>query len=250
LAFASAPAAFQRVLLEQPRVLGLGEAHAPKGFPGVRSSTRRFAEELMPALKGQATDIVIELLLGGGRCGQERESAVAARQKPVTQHQAENNQNEFVTLGHAARALGIQPHALLPTCPEFQAVLDAGETDIARMLELIADTTLRTVDKLLSAPNADSSKLILAYGGALHNDLSPSDASRAWSYGPRLMQRTEGRYVALDVIVPEFIKDTPAWRALPWYAHYNADRLGHDAILFNPEPHSYVLVLPLSPGTP
>jgi len=246
LAFASAPAAFQRVLLEQPRVLGLGEAHAPKGLPDVRSSTRRFAEELMPVLKGRATDIVIELLLGGGRCGKERESAVAARQEPVTQHQADNNQNEFVTLGHVARALGIQPHALLPTCREFQAVLDAGETDIARLLELIADTTARTVDKLLSAPNADTSKLILAYGGALHNDLSPSEASLAWSYGPRLMERTEGRYVALDVIVPEFIKDTPAWRALPWYAHYNADRLGHNAILFNPEPHSYVLVLPLS----
>ncbi len=246
MAFASAPAAFQRVLLEQPRVLGLGEAHAPKGLPDVRSSTRRFAEELMPVLKGRATDIVIELLLGGGRCGKERESAVAARQEPVTQHQADNNQNEFVTLGHVARALGIQPHALLPTCREFQAVLDAGETDIARLLELIADTTARTVDKLLSAPNADTSKLILAYGGALHNDLSPSEASLAWSYGPRLMERTEGRYVALDVIVPEFIKDTPAWRALPWYAHYNADRLGHNAILFNPEPHSYVLVLPLS----
>ncbi len=246
LAFDSAPAAFQRVLLEQPRVLGLGEAHAPTGFSGVRSSTRRFAEELMPALKGRATDIVIELLLGGGRCGQATESAVAERQKPVTLHQADTNQNEFVTLGYAASALGIQPHALEPTCPEFQAVLDAGETDIARMLELIADTNVRTVDKLLSAPNADSSKLILVYGGALHNDLSPNDASRTWSYGPRLMKRTEGRYVALDVIVPEFIKDTPAWRALPWYAHYNADRLGQDAILFNPEAHSYVLVLPRS----
>ena len=247
LAFESAEKAFDFVLAQKPRVLGIGEAHAQQRDPKVHSSTRRFGQQLMPKLKGQATDIVIELMVGTGRCGKEREQAVAERQKPVTEGQAKPNQNEFVTLGHAAKAAAIAPHALEPSCEDYQAVLDAGAGDIARLLQLIADTTAASVEKLLDAPGADESKVILTYGGARHNDLTPRPQMEAWSFGPRLAQRTKGRYVELDLIVPEFIKDNEAWRALPWYSHYDAARLGAQAIVFRPEPSSYVLVFPRTP---
>jgi hypothetical protein len=254
LAFESPEQALGHVLLEKPRVLGVGEAHAQARDPKVHSATRRFGETLLPKLKGQATDIVIELLIGSGRCGKEREQAVRERQEPVTEGHAKENQNEFVTLGHAARALGIEPHALEPTCDEYQAVLDAGSADIARMLELIADTTAVSVEKILAAPRADNTTLVLTYGGARHNDITPRPAMEAWSYGPRLAQRTGGRYVELDLIVPEFIKDSEAWRALPWHAHYDPARLGEQTVLYRPEPHSYVLIFARSaarsPATP
>ena len=48
-------------------------------------------------LKGRATDLVLELMLPDPRCKKEVK-AVAKRQKPVTEPQAESNQDEFTTL--------------------------------------------------------------------------------------------------------------------------------------------------------
>ena len=59
LAFATAGAAFDYVLQSNPRVLAVGEAHAQDDTPGIRSSTRRFAEQLLPKLAGKAKHIVI-----------------------------------------------------------------------------------------------------------------------------------------------------------------------------------------------
>jgi hypothetical protein len=234
-------------LAENPRVLGVGEAHAQKAAPGVASATRRFGERLLPNLKGRSSDIVIELLLASGRCGKQREEAVAERQKPVTEPQAKTNQNQFVTLGMVAKSYSIEPHALEPTCEEYQAVLDAGPDDIARLLTLVTDTTTREVEKVLSRPGSNPAEIVVVYGGALHNDASPTPERAAWSFGPHFEQRTGGRYVELDLIVPEFIKDTEAWRALPWYAHYDVARDGASAILFRPLPHSFVLIFPRTP---
>jgi hypothetical protein len=61
---------------------------------------------------------------------------------------------------------------------------------------------------------------------------------------------TLGRYVALDLIVPEFIKQTDVWRALPWFEHYDARRLAGRAVLFSPAPASFVLVLRGTPNAP
>jgi hypothetical protein len=244
LAFDDAEQAFAVVLAENPRVLGVGEAHAQKSAPGVPSATRRFGERLLPQLKGRSSNIVIELLLASGQCGKQREAAVAERQKPVTEPQAGTNQNQFVTLGKVAKGLSIEPHALEPTCEEYQAVLDAGSDDISRLLTLVADTTTREVDELLSRAGTDPNQIVVVYGGALHNDASPGPERAAWSFGPHFDQRTGGRYVELDLIVPEFIKDTDTWRALAWYSHYDAERDGASAILFRPLPHSFVLIFP------
>src|SRR5690606_22154629 len=124
------------------------EAHAQRGSEGIPSATRRFAEQLLPRLAGRATDLVIELWVAAGHCGKvERE--VAKRQEPVTQNQRADNQSEFMALGHRAKALGIAPHALVPTCDEYQEIAGAGAGDIDRMLQMIADGTTRTVSELL-----------------------------------------------------------------------------------------------------
>src|SRR5437899_1687949 len=52
LAFADAARAFAHVVdAEKPRVLAIGEAHAPKGSENVDSSTKRFREGLLPLLE-------------------------------------------------------------------------------------------------------------------------------------------------------------------------------------------------------
>lgn len=240
--FATAEEAFARVLEEEPRVLAIGEAHAQKGSEAVVSTAKRFGERLLPALRGRASDIVIELLLANGSCGKQTEERVAERQEPVTENQAASNQNEFIELGTVAKKQGTMPHALTPTCDELTAISRAGHEVVDRMLTTVAVASGRALEALLR--QRPPAALILAYGGALHNDLEPRPGREQWSFGPRLIELTRGKYVELDLIVPEYVKDTESWRAFPWYSAYREVKGKHGALLYRMAPHSYALIFP------
>lgn len=245
-AFPDAAAAFDYVLAEQPRVLAVGEAHAQREGSGaeVSSSTKRFMDALLPRLAPRASDLVIELWLANGSCGKV-EKHVQEQQNAVTAPQAASNQSEFVELGHRAKALGIMPHALVPSCEQYRKIAGAGAGDIEEMLTMIRDVTRRDVEALLAKRGPD--RLVVAYGGAMHNDLLPRPGRETFSFGPDLSQTTQGRYVELDLVVPEQIKDSEAWRALPWYGFYSRDRAGSEAYLYSWAPHAYALLFPKSP---
>lgn len=240
-AFATAADAFDFVLAEAPRVLAVGEAHAQGDGPKSASSTRRFMDDLLPHLSPRASDLVIELWLANGSCGTV-EQKVAEQQSAVTAPQAASNQNEFVELGHRAKALGIMPHALVPSCEQYQKIAGAGAADIEEMLGMIKSVTAHDVEELLSKRAPE--RLIVAYGGAMHNDLEPRAGREGFSFGPELAEATRGRYVELDLVIPEQIKDTEAWRALPWYPHYSRENAGASAYLFSWAPHAYALLFP------
>lgn len=239
--FDSPAAAFATVLATGPRVLGIGEAHAQKGSEGVESATHRFAA-MLPSLGGHATDLVLELWVGRTDCV-EAERKVREKQKPVTEPQAESNQNEFVELATRAKELGIAPHVLRGTCKDYDEIVKAGDDAIGVMLEKIAQITAVDVKKLLERPHRPGD-LILTYGGALHNDLAPRPGRETMSFGPELDRVTDGQYVELDLIVPEYIKDTDTWRALEWYPVYDRARFGDHAALFQLKPRSFVLIFP------
>jgi hypothetical protein len=240
--FADPRSAFEYSVRESPRVIAVGETHAQKNAPRVTSATRRFGEQLLPALKGRAKGIVIEFVVPEKRCEQKEEEAVRKRQEVVTKPQAETNQNEFVTLGFAAKKLDIFPLALVPTCDELRNVLASGDADIAAMLALIADLTFRETSGFLD--HGDPNLAVITYGGLLHNDLVPRPGRENWTFGPRLKERSAGRYVEVDLIIPEFIKAEEPWTSLAWYPHYSAERDGAHAILFQATPGSYVLIFP------
>jgi len=229
------------VLADAPRVLAIGEAHAQSDGAKSASSTRRFMDSLLPRLAPRATDLVIELWLANGTCGKV-EQKVAQQQTAVTAPQAATNQNEFLELGHRAKALGIMPHALVPTCEQYQKIAGAGAADIEQMLIMIKSVTARDVTELLAKRAPE--RLIVAYGGAMHNDLTPREGRTDFSFGPELAQTTSDRYVELDLVIPEQIKDTEAWRALPWYPHYSKANAGAEAYLFSWAPHAYALLFP------
>ena len=239
LAFATPQAAFEYVLRQDPRVLAVGEAHAQQENASIPSSTRRFAQQLLPLLSGRAKHIVIELLLAN--CQQQTVTAVAKTQAPVTEHQAQSNQSEFLTLGRYAKRYGIEPQALTPTCSEYDSVVATGEDAVAGLLGLVADQTRKSLESLLTDP---SSGILLSYGGALHNDLRPRPGQESWSFGPQLSSATQGRYVELDLIVPEFVKDSEAWRNLPWFSAFDRDHLLDVTLLYEPSPHSFTLIFP------
>jgi hypothetical protein len=249
-AFDSPRAAFDFAVKGDPLVVAVGEAHAQKGAPKVESATRRFGTELLPAFAGKAKDLVIELVVPDKACRKGEDEAVRERTKAVTAPQAEGNQNEFVALGFAAKKLGIRPEPLVPTCEELGAIVQAGEGDIAAMLRLIADVTVRETVAFLE--HGDPNKAVVLYGGLVHNDVEPRPGREAWSFGPRLRDRVRGRYVEVDLIIPEHIGTSEIWTSLPWFSHYDAAKHGGMTILFQPSPASYVLVFPLAsvPPTP
>ncbi len=245
--FPSAADAFDHVLREQPRVLAIGEAHAQAAGPKAPSSTQRFMADLLPRLAPRASDLVIELWLANGSCGKV-EQQVEKQQGAVTAPQAATNQNEFLELGHRAKALGIMPKALVPSCEQYQKIAKAGPDDIAEMLTMLKVVTEQDVKALLEKRAPE--RLIVAYGGAMHNDIAPREGREDFSFGPALTEATGGRYVELDLVIPEQIKDSEAWRALPWYPHYRRESAGKGAYLYSWTPHAYALVFPKSESAP
>ena len=244
LLFATPADAFGYVVAQKPLVLALGESHAQKGAEAVASCTKHFTTELLPLLKDRASDLVVELWVADGKCGKV-ETQVAEQQKPVTQHQAATNQNEFVTLGTRAKELGIRPLPLRPSCEEYERIAKAGPSDVAEMLMMIARHTEADIRRLLTARAADAEpKMIVAYGGAMHNDLYPTEERKAWSFGPALSAATTGRYVELDLVVPELIGESDTWKSFVWYPHFDPKAHPTKTTLFRPRPGSYVLIFP------
>jgi hypothetical protein len=232
------------VLESKPLVLGVGEAHAQKGMEGIDSAAKRFTERFLPVLRERASDLVVELMLPPKGC-KPAEQQVREKQHEVTKQQAATNQSEYVTMGDAARKLGVIPDALRPSCEDLDAAAKAGDGAVPKMLETIARLAGNKAKELVARnQKLGAEKTVVLYGGALHNKVEPKAERAAWSFGPELMKATGGRYVELDVFVPESIQDTDAWKGFAWYQHY--DRAAHAGatVLFKTGPASWALIFP------
>lgn len=241
--FASNEDAFRWVLAHDPAVVAIGEAHAQKGTEALASATKRFTESMLPLLKGRASDLLVEAWAGDPRCKNEVKQ-VATAQKPVTQTQVKSNPNEYLTLGTRAKALGVVPHLLRPSCDDYASLAGAGADIVPASLGLIKRLTQSDVTKLFERNTAaKNGKLVITYGGAMHNDLAPTERLRQYSFGPELAATTGGRYIELDLIVPEYVKTTEVWSKLPWFGAFQADTGPRDKpTLYRVGERSFVLV--------
>jgi hypothetical protein len=245
LAFGSAESALAYITTkERPRVLAVGEIHAQKGHQLKKTPTAHFAA-LLPYFRMRAKHLVVELWTGRNDCGDDRVEQVRKAQEPVTAAHATSNKNEYFELGSSAKALGIAPHALVPSCQDYQAILNAKSDDLDRMLELTATKTAEVVESLLAKePSTEHVPEILTYGGALHNDATPRPGREHWSFGPRVAKGTNGRYIELDWILREQVLDSPSFTAQPWYPHFRSETLEKHFSLYKVGPSSYALVFP------
>lgn len=249
--FANAEEAFKSVLAEDVQVVAVGESHAQKGTEGIASATKRFTEQILPAIATRSGDVVVELWQPNPKC-QKEVKATAQAQKPVTETQATTNTNEYQTLGVESKKLGVTPWLLSPTCDDFSAIADAGADAVPVMLSTVKKLTQQKLLALM-VKNVPAKKLTLAYGGLLHNDVAPPAVSAAWSFGPELVKATEGRYVEIDLVVPEFVKDTDSWKKLAWYDAFAADDGARDEVTLYTmatKPPSYALVFASSSPKP
>jgi hypothetical protein len=247
--FPDARSALSALLDAGPRVLGVGESHVMKGMDYVPSATVRFQNELLPELSKRGTSaLVVELLKPAPECAKPIEK-VAQQEKQVTKKQAPENKNRFVSLGVAAKAQGIVPFLLEPECSAYQSIAEAKDDSVLKLLEVISSETERRARRfyerqLQREAAGQKPALVVTYGGALHNDIEVDPAKANFSFGPQLVEATRGRYLELDLIVPEFIADTDVWQKLPWYDSFDRSRQHSEATLIRTGPRSFVIIFP------
>ena len=251
LRFASNEDAFRYILALDPAILAIGEAHAQKGTEAIASATKRFTDSMVSLLENRASDLLVEAWAGDPKC-QKEVKQVASAQRPVQHAQAQQNPNEYVALGTRAKALGVQPHLLRPSCDDYASLADAGADVVTQSLGLIKRLTQSDATALFQRnQTAKNGKVVVTYGGAMHNDLAPSESLRQYSFGPELSATTAGRYVELDLIVPEYVKATEIWQKLPWYAAYQADADAKDKPkVYRLAERSFVLIFASSGAAP
>jgi hypothetical protein len=242
--FDSPADAFREAVRGDVRVVSVGEAHAQKNAR-VPSSAKRFTDVILPSLAGRASDLVVELMMPPTGCA-ARVAEVKKTQEPVTSRQAPGDQGEYVAMGEAAKKLGVVPDLLRPSCADLDAIQDAGDDAVDMSLRTIecltAETVKKLVDRDLRTPGEEG-RMVVTYGGAIHNDRAPPAERRAWSFGPEIDAYTGGRYVEVDLYVPELIDGSPAWQKLPWFPYYDADRMGAKTTMFRVRERSYVIVV-------
>ena len=225
-----------------PLVLGVGELHQTAGTAGIASSLSRFTRQLWPLLAARVSDLIVETWVTDGACGKV-ESATVGEVARTTERPAAT-EDEIVTLLTRAKASGARPHILKVTCGEYALLSpSAAGIDFERMLALIErKLEAKVTDVLASRPPADASKLVVVYGGALHNDLHPDPVLAPFSYGVRGFHTTAGRYRELDLYVPAYLERNPAMRGEPWFPLWQRAVAPGRPVLIRRSPDSFIVV--------
>jgi hypothetical protein len=237
--YPTAKDALDDALASSPTIVAFGEAHAPKGA-SVPSSAKRFTGELLTMFKGRASDLLVEAMMPPEGC-EKKVADVRSAHAPVHAQQAPTDQSEYLEMGNAARALGIVPDLLRPSCDDLAAINDAGADAVEATLETIRRLVVLQVSRLLA--RADH-RMVIVYGGPLHNDLVPPPERAAWSYAPELASKVGEKLVAIDLFVPELVTDDASWKAFAWFPYFHKGEHPSDATMFRPRDATFVVLFP------
>jgi len=238
-------AAFLHALAGKPAIVGLGEYHRTNADAQVETSMKRFLRDLFPHAYAGSSDLVVETWITGGRCG-ETERHVTAQIAEKLDRPAEV-EDEVVTLVKQALANKVEPHVIKLSCREWEALRgEGGQVDDGELLTLV-QRKLQGLAMELHRRQAAArrSRRVLVYGGALHNDLAPAPELAEYAFGPQLARATKGRYLELDLIVPELVPADDDLRRQPWWRLVEQGRGGAPHTwLVSPGPGRFTLVFP------
>ena len=230
-----------------PLLLGVGELHQTTGTAGIASSLSRFTQKIWPLLAARVSDLIVETWVTDGACG-KAEAATVDDVARTTERPAAT-ENEIVALLTRAKASGARPHILKVSCGEYQLLSPSAaadsrrQIDFERMLALIEHKLEGKVTEILATRSAaDADKLIVVYGGALHNDLHPDPVLAPFSYGLRVFHATAGRYRELDLYVPAYLERNAAMHGEPWFAAWERAAAPGHPVLIRRSPDSFILV--------
>lgn len=235
-------AAFAQILRDQPRVLGVGELHVRTDRGPMQSALARFTVEAMPALGPQVSDLVIETWVVDPACksgGEATQRVESAMKRP------ESTKTEIGGLIGIIKQNGIKAHVMRLTCDDLSTVAPPAGVDAEKLLDVVTRELGRVSRSAVRYRDerAESRPLIVVYGGALHNDLYPYKSTRQWSYAPALDEATGGRFVEVDLYLPELVEGQALYQAESWYpllAKAPPDKI----MLIERAPHSWLAILP------
>jgi hypothetical protein len=242
------PAAALREVLRRtsPRVMGIGEYHQKTRTVNVRSAVRRFSEQMLAAIGAETSDLIVETWVTEGRCGDDEKRVVKNVEKTTERPAA--TEDEVLSLLKRAKQLGVQPHILKVGCSDYKMLLGAGKVDYDKLLTMITRHLRQTATQILTARRgrdagpAGGRRLVVLYGGALHNDLYPVEGLEGYSYAEALQKLSGDRYVELDLYVPELIEGDKTLSAEPWYPLLRLASL-KGVVLIERGERSFILVL-------
>lgn len=241
-AFGSPQDAFAHVLALHPQILGVGEYHELKGAPKVPSAIRHFMNEALPVLDGGATSLIVETWMLNGRCGQVEKQAAQAVEK--TTKRPKETEDEVTTMMGRAYDLGLKNHTLLINCDDYKSMLDKdGELDAEQSLLLMRR---KVEEKAMQVRDEEEGglpgKMLILYGGALHNDLTPTADDAPYTFGQSLQKETRGGYLELDLLVPEYVDTDEELLKFPWFSPALALAKKGKTVLIQPSPGVNVIV--------
>jgi hypothetical protein len=246
----SAARALQIVLeRSRPTVIGFGELHHKTDSAPVQTAIGRFTREMLDPLAGRATDLVVETWVARGDCGAHEKRAV--RKVEQVTKRPETTENELVGLLKRAKGVGIQPHILSVSCDAYKKLTASGALDLEELLGLITrklgSKTVAVLSHRRKSSAADAGRtrrppLVLVYGGALHNDLFPADDLAAFSYAPRVGEASGGKYVEVDLYVPELVDRDKNLKGEPWYPIFRRQATKDRVLLIERGAGSYIVV--------
>jgi hypothetical protein len=220
--FATLGEAMNHILEEaKPRVIGFGEVHQLEGTVKFESSVERFSRWVVPELAGKTSDLVVETWVNLGVCGAQE--AAVHKDLDETTERPETTESEVVRLLKRAEQLGVRPHILEFECKDYEALLEKdSEVDYFEMLGLITRELEQRSAKLVAEPTAEGEpvRAVAVYGGAIHNDLAPHEELAQFSFAAALDEASGGRYVEVDLLVPEFLETSEPFKAQPWYSQF------------------------------
>ncbi|HEY5928258.1 MAG TPA: hypothetical protein VIV11_41505 [Kofleriaceae bacterium] len=211
-------AALKAIVPADARVIGFGELHSRTDRAQVKSSLSRFTTDGLPPFADKLSDLIVETWIVDPKCGQAAQTATAKVEMKV--RRPAETKSEIAVLAETARAAKIQPHAMKLSCADYERVAPAGQEPLPDvMLGLITKELGRIADEAVKHRDKDPGHRphIALYGGALHNDRFPNEGVADWSYAARIDQLTGGRFVEIDLIVPELAEADPAVQRQPWF---------------------------------
>jgi hypothetical protein len=238
-------AALTAIIPADARVIGFGELHSRTDRAQVTSSLAHFTTEGLPALQAKLSDLIVETWITDPHCGSAATAATA--KVTVTMRRPVETKSEIGQLADAAKAAGIQPHAMRITCDDYATIAPAGkDVDVPAMLDL----TTRELGRIALEAIAHRDKepnhrpWIALYGGALHNDRFPDKGVEDWSYAAKVDDATHGHFVEIDLIVPELADADPASAKQPWFDLVM--HAGRTVQVYKRGDRSFVVILPRS----
>ena len=238
-------AALTAIIPADARVVGFGEMHNRTDRAQVTSTLAHFTNEAVPVLKDRLSDLIVETWITDPHCGSAAQ--VATAKVTTTMKRPAATKSEIAQLADAAKAAGIQPHAMRITCDDYARIAPPGkDIDVPAMLDLTTRELTRIATEAVVHRDKEPTHRpwIALYGGALHNDRFPDKGVEDWSYAAKVDELTHGHFVEVDLIVPELAEGDPASAKQPWFDLVK--RAGRTVQVYTRGERSFVVILPRS----